>query len=231
MRFIKEKNLQKNEVLLYVPETHWMYVVTPLLKALVVLLVFPLLVFVDSRLFYPVVFIRIVLSLTKYAVFTIIAAGAIWFVWKLIVFLFIEYGITNKRLVMKRGVLRLMLKEIAIDRIESLTCVQGILGRLFNYGTIYVSGIGGTTPLFYMVRKPWFICRKIDEIIEKNKAITVIRGGFPKPKALPPRPPRPAPKESPYLYGTFVRVCAKKPVPPSSPSGGHGTPPPDKDQK
>ena len=93
------------------------------------------------------------------------------------------------------------IKELPIDKIESITCIQGILGRLFRYGTVCINGIGGKTLNFSMVYRPYALRRKITEIIEKNKVITIVHGDLPKPE------PQPAAEEEPiYRYGTFVRV-------------------------
>jgi len=121
-------------------------------------------------------------------------------------YLSIEYGVTNKRLIMKKGVIRLFVAEIPTDRIESIYCYQGLLGRIFRYGTLSISGIGGTLPVFKMVHRPYALRRKIVDIIEKNKTITVVHGAL--PKAAPPIPkPEPVAQEEPiYRYGTFVRV-------------------------
>ena len=64
-------------------------------------------------------------------------------------------------------------------------------------------------PVFYMVCRPYTVRRKIVEIIEKNKTITVTHGEIPKPQAE--EKPKPVTKEEPiYRYGTFVRVIPGK---------------------
>jgi hypothetical protein len=55
-----------------------------------------------------------------------------------------------------------------------------------------------------MVSRPYALRRKIAEIIEKNKAITVIHGEFPKAKPAPE--PKQIEEEPIYRYGTFIRV-------------------------
>ena len=105
----------------------------------------------------------------------------------------------------KNGVICLFTAEIPTDRIESIYCTQGLLGRIFRYGTIIISGIGGMKTVFYMVCRPYAVRRKIVEIIEKNKTVTVVHGDL--PKAQPVVKPEPVAEEEPmYRYGTFVRV-------------------------
>ena len=110
-------------------------------------------------------------------------------------------------IIMKKGVIRLLVAEIPTDRIESIYCYQGLLGRLFRYGTLSISGVGGMMPVFKMVHRPYALRRKIVDIIEKNKAITVVHGEM--PKAKPVVKPEPVEQEEPiHRYGTFVRVLS-----------------------
>jgi len=102
----------------------------------------------------------------------------------------------------RRGGFSLVTTEIPTDRIESIYCLQSLGGRLFNYGTICISGVGGKMPVFYKVHRPYALRRKIVEIIERNKMIHVVQGELPKPVVVKPEPV----KEDPYLWGTFVKM-------------------------
>lgn len=53
-----------------------------------------------------------------------------------------ELAITNKRVIAKFGFIRRKTIEINISKVESIQVEQGILGRLFNYGTLVISGGG-----------------------------------------------------------------------------------------
>lgn len=53
-----------------------------------------------------------------------------------------ELAITNKRVVAKFGFIRRSTIEINIGKIESVQVEQGILGRMFNYGSVLISGAG-----------------------------------------------------------------------------------------
>lgn len=53
-----------------------------------------------------------------------------------------ELAITNKRVIAKFGLVSRSTIEINIQKIESIQVNQGILGRIFNYGSIVVSGAG-----------------------------------------------------------------------------------------
>jgi len=203
--------MQETEELLYTPQLHWMFTIKPLIQSLpffLLLLICWLVLrnysglLLQSGCCISVLFLH---SILKCLFLTGLIIVLLVFVWRIFRYVNTEYGITNKRLIIKKGVLRITVAEIPFDRIESIYCVQGILARVFKYGNIFVSGIGGMMPVFFMVYRPFALRRKIVDIIEKNKTITVIHGDLPKNKPLiEPEPPA---KEEPFFrYGTFVRV-------------------------
>jgi len=53
-----------------------------------------------------------------------------------------EIAVTSDRLVYKRGLIARHVGEISIDRIEGVTVLQGVLGRIFGYGRVSVRGMG-----------------------------------------------------------------------------------------
>ena len=65
-----------------------------------------------------------------------------------------EYGITNKRVLIKTGFIQRDSLEIFLQKIEAVHVVQSIMGRIFNYGTIIIIGTGGSKDPFYNVPDP-----------------------------------------------------------------------------
>lgn len=62
-----------------------------------------------------------------------------------------EYVITNRRILMKTGFIRRTSLEIFLDRVEGIYIDQSITGRILNFGTLIIAGIGGTkNPFFYI---------------------------------------------------------------------------------
>lgn len=53
-----------------------------------------------------------------------------------------ELVVTNKRVIAKFGFISRQTIEINISKIESIQVNQGILGRIFNYGSLVISGAG-----------------------------------------------------------------------------------------
>ena len=54
----------------------------------------------------------------------------------------VELAVTTKRIIVKHGFVRRHTVEINLDKVESIQVEQGLLGRLFNFGTLIVSGTG-----------------------------------------------------------------------------------------
>jgi uncharacterized membrane protein YdbT with pleckstrin-like domain len=53
-----------------------------------------------------------------------------------------ELAVTNKRVIAKFGFISRRTVEINVSKVESIQVQQGILGRIFNYGSLVISGAG-----------------------------------------------------------------------------------------
>ena len=53
-----------------------------------------------------------------------------------------EIGVTSHRFVEKKGLITLRTNEIALPNIEGVKVNQGVLGRMFGYGTVRIEGTG-----------------------------------------------------------------------------------------
>ncbi len=53
-----------------------------------------------------------------------------------------ELAVTTKRIIVKYGFIRRQTVEINLSKAESIQVDQGILGRLFDFGTLVISGTG-----------------------------------------------------------------------------------------
>jgi len=65
-----------------------------------------------------------------------------------------EYGITNKRVIVKIGFIQRYTLEILLPRIESIQVAQSISGRMLDYGTIIINGVGGSRDAFRNMPAP-----------------------------------------------------------------------------
>ncbi|MDW8102662.1 MAG: PH domain-containing protein [Anaerolineae bacterium] len=84
----------------------------------------------------------------------------------LLILLTTEFGVTNKRVIAKRGFIRRHTLEILLPKVESISVNQNILGRLLNFGTVTVTGTGGTKESFRAIVDPVEVRKKITHIIE-----------------------------------------------------------------
>ena len=53
-----------------------------------------------------------------------------------------ELAFTNKRVIAKVGFISRQTVELTISKVESIQVHQGVLGRIFNFGTLIISGAG-----------------------------------------------------------------------------------------
>lgn len=93
-------------------------------------------------------------------------AGALLLIYVAIVYFTSEMAITSKRVVAKWGLIRRTSVEVNIANIEALSLEQGIMGRLFNYGTLVVASSGNST-LIEKVKDPLGFRKQVLEIQEK----------------------------------------------------------------
>lgn len=75
-----------------------------------------------------------------------------------------EYAVTNKRVIMKTGLIRRQTLEMNISKIESINVNQSILGRILGYGDITVVGFGGTRESFLTISSPIEFRRRFQEL-------------------------------------------------------------------
>lgn len=68
--------------------------------------------------------------------------GIVFFIVAAIRYFTTELAITNKRIIAKFGLVSRSVIEINLHKIESIQVTQGVLGRIFNFGNIVVSGAG-----------------------------------------------------------------------------------------
>ncbi|MBA3273380.1 MAG: PH domain-containing protein [Chthoniobacterales bacterium] len=65
-----------------------------------------------------------------------------------------ELVITDKRLLIKTGIVSRQSLELFISRIESVGVDQGVVGRMFDYGTVKIRGMGGSEQAFEAIADP-----------------------------------------------------------------------------
>ena len=94
-----------------------------------------------------------------------IAAGAgvavLAFVMSWIPYRSSEFAVTDKRVIIKVGVVQRRTMETMLSKVEAISVDQGIGGRMLNYGTIVVVGTGGTREQFTNIARPLEFRRQV----------------------------------------------------------------------
>lgn len=80
-----------------------------------------------------------------------------------------EMVITNRRVVLKRGIISVHTSEIRNVKVETVRLHQGILGRLLGYGDLVFTGTGESHTFFSVVASPAKTKAKFEAIIDGAK--------------------------------------------------------------
>jgi|SRR5579862_2700484 len=101
------------------------------------------------------------------------------FVWPFIARLSTELVITDKRLIVKYGLLSTYSIEIRFSKIETVRVSQGLIGKMFNYGDIVVTGTGSTFDPIRSIRDPLAFRAALSSVMEMTA------NGVPPPASTP----------------------------------------------
>lgn len=152
-----EQNLMPNEQVIYRAQLHWAMFVAPVFVMLVGLIFFGVLV-VGRIVFGTFLFIAILPFLL----------GFISFLGAIASYLTTEFALTDKRVIAKTGVAQRRSLELLLPKIESISITQPLAGRLLDYGTIVVTGTGGTKERFNNVAAPLELRNKVNAQLSLN---------------------------------------------------------------
>jgi hypothetical protein len=153
-----QQSLAADEELVHVGNFHWIYTVQAVLSIVWGLLICLLILF-------GAVYLQLELGLSfsdngpregagvfenirslhpgvRLLAFFIFLLGLFRFAQMMVVKATTEIAVTTNRLIYKRGLIARRVGEISIDRIEGVNVLQGIIGRLLNYGRVMVRGMG-----------------------------------------------------------------------------------------
>ncbi len=174
------QSLSDDEELIHIARFHWMYVVGACMN---VLFSFALTIFiiVMALKFEPLIFGTVnqgvgftdqVMNLhagVKILAFFIFVMGLLKFAQMMIIKATTEIGVTDIRLVYKRGLVARAVGEINIDRVEGVNVLQGILGRMLGYGRVMVRGMGVGEVILPPIAQPIRFKKAIEHARTKAK--------------------------------------------------------------
>lgn len=91
-----------------------------------------------------------------------------------------EYAITDRRVLARAGVFERRSLETLLSKIEAIEVEQDLPGRLLGYGTITITGTGGTQEMLERIARPLEFRRQVQgQIVELEE-----RRGTPAPRAI-----------------------------------------------
>jgi uncharacterized membrane protein YdbT with pleckstrin-like domain len=126
--------LQPGEKVLYSTDAHWMFYL-PAMGVWAVAIVLLVLGVVSSAI--PTLMLVCLASASVIGIVALYLTFKAWFHrWTT------ETDVTNMRVVHKTGFIKRRTFEMALDKIESVDVNQSILGRILNYGTVTIKGVG-----------------------------------------------------------------------------------------
>lgn len=133
-----EKNLMEGERIIATAHMHYIAFLGPIILTLIVLLFF---------------------------------GGARWLVifpiiWLVITYWYYssaEFGVTNRRIIAKWGVFSRHSTEMNLDKVEGVTINEGMIGSKLGYGSVVVTGTGGSHEPFPNIANPMEFRQKILE--------------------------------------------------------------------
>lgn len=76
----------------------------------------------------------------------------------------IEQGVTNKRVILKTGIISRHTEEMKLSSIETVEIEQSVWGRMFGYGTVKLTGRGISDVKFRNIDDPMYVKREIESV-------------------------------------------------------------------
>jgi uncharacterized membrane protein YdbT with pleckstrin-like domain len=125
--------LQPGEKVLYSTNAHWIFYL-PAIAAWIVAAV--LLVLSRMTTTESLILVCVAAAVVAAVVALVLTAKAWFHRWTT------ETDVTNLRVVHKTGFIKRRTFEMSLDKVESVDVNQSILGRILNYGSVTVRGVG-----------------------------------------------------------------------------------------
>lgn len=82
-------------------------------------------------------------------VIAVLIGGIAWLTYKSA-----DFAVTTSRLILKQGLISRRTLELQLNKVEAVNVDQSLFGRMLGYGTLQVSGTGGTKEVFSIVNHP-----------------------------------------------------------------------------
>lgn len=126
--------------------------------------------------FFPVILTIFVIFATRYMLGNAILVKVVWAPWVvlalywsaiLIEYLFSEYAVTNRRVMMREGFFYRHANETRLAAISQVNIDQSLLAQILNYGTVSINAFGAYDA-FPLVAKPFEFQRQVNEQLDRT---------------------------------------------------------------
>lgn len=97
--------------------------------------------------------------------YVIAAFALVWGTVTLLQYICSSLNIKNKQVILSTGVLVHQTIDIPMNKIESIDIRQSVLGSLFNYGSLVITGTGGTRQYVNYLSSPLTCRRYIEQMM------------------------------------------------------------------
>ena len=144
-----EKNLMDGEQIVYEARQHWMIYWKPFLLLLIGIGLFAI----------PTSDMALIMQICMSLVLLVVAG-----IWAVNIYGGRKYILTNRRLILKRGLVRRESTDLVLRRCEGVSIAQSIMGRLLGYGTVSVS-TGEVANEFRLIEHPVEFATNINQQI------------------------------------------------------------------
>jgi uncharacterized membrane protein YdbT with pleckstrin-like domain len=160
-----ENNLISGESVTYRARLHWIVLVKPAFISLLLILVAALLFYMRSR--EPDELAMLVWIGGGLLIASVIPIGIAEMKRRAA-----EFGVTNKRVILKIGAVTSKTAEMFLNKIESVSVEQTLVGRIAGYGSITIRGTGGSLEPFHLISGPLEFRKQIQEQIGRTSEPT-----------------------------------------------------------
>jgi uncharacterized membrane protein YdbT with pleckstrin-like domain len=143
-----EKNLMNGENIVYRTHLHWVIFLWPIVCIMAAIFFFSLGTQVSMAAGGLFLLTAIIIGLNSF-----------------ITYKTSEFAVTNRRVIVKVGFIRRNSIEVMLNKVEGIQVDQGILGRIFKFGSITITGTGGTREPYHRIHAPLEFRKKVQEQI------------------------------------------------------------------
>jgi uncharacterized membrane protein YdbT with pleckstrin-like domain len=143
-----EKNLMNGENIVYRTHLHWIIFLWPIIFMVIAIFLFCLGVQVATVAGGLFLLVAVITGLNSF-----------------ITHKTSEFAVTNRRVIVKVGFIRRNSMEVMLNKVEGIQVDQGIIGRIFRYGSITITGTGGTREPYHRIHAPLEFRKKVQEQI------------------------------------------------------------------